>query len=672
MGIDAGGRAAAPFPDDATRTAPEVAADGTPTAVRDAGSPAAGRSHWAVPLAVVALAGLLAYANAFNGEFVFDDDTEVVTQPLIRDLGHFIGSLSAYRVYPNRVLVYFTFALNYAVGGLDTTGYHAVNIAVHLGTALLVFALLLLSFRTPSLRRSALAPWAATVALVAALLFVTHPVQTQAVTYVVQRLTSLATFFYVLAVVLYVRWRLAREAGQARGIGGALLYAAILVSTLAAMRSKEIALTLPIAIALYEIAFFEGPRRRRVAWLAPILATIAVIPVTIFGLHQPVGKLLSDVTEVRLQTDLGRADYLATQLTVVVRYLRLLIAPVGQNLDYDYPVSRSFFEPRVAFSGLLLLALGVLALAAWGGSPGKWTRRAFDPAARLVAFGLMWFFLALSLESSVFPIADVIFEHRVYLPSVGFFTAAATLSALTLRRLAPARAPRMTLRAGATIAVALGVATFARNEVWATELMLWTDVVAKSPGKSRARDNLGLAFAHLRREAEAVVQFREAVRLDPLNVRAWNNLGVALVKSGRSDESAAAFMAALRADPGHAEALYNLGRLRLDEGRFDEAAALFQAAIRRRRDYAEAYGNLAVAWNQLGRYGETVRLLEGASDLVRTQPEAHFNLGVAYVVLGNRVAAEREIRLLVDMAPPLAARLADFAARPRPERAAGR
>ena len=239
----------------------------------------AGRFAWAKPLAVIALAGLLAYANAFNGEFVFDDDTEIVTQPLIRDLDNFIGSLDAYRVYPNRVLVYFTFALNYAVGGLDPTGYHAVNILVHVGTALLVYALVLLSFQTPYLRRSALAPWGSTVALVAALIFVTHPIQTQAVTYVVQRLTSLATFFSVLAVVIYARWRLARDAGHARGIGGALLYAAILASALAAMRSKEIALTLPILIAVYEVAFFDGPWRRRLAWLLPILATMAVIPI---------------------------------------------------------------------------------------------------------------------------------------------------------------------------------------------------------------------------------------------------------------------------------------------------------------------------------------------------------------------------------------------------------
>jgi Flp pilus assembly protein TadD len=610
------------------------------------------------------------YANAFTGEFVFDDDTEIVNLRLIRDLDNFTRSFEAYRAYPNRVLVYFTFALNYAMGGLDTTGYHAVNILVHVGTGLLVYALLRLSFRTPYLRGSALAPWGSSVGVVAALLFVTHPIQTQAVTYVVQRLTSLATLFYVLAVVLYVRWRLARDAGEARGAGGVVLYAGIVASALAAMKSKEIALTLPAMIAIYEVGFFAGGWRRRLTWLAPILAMIAVIPVTTFGLRKSLGELLSDVAEVRWQTEILRLDYLRTQLTVIVRYLRLLLVPAGQNLDYDYPVYRSFLEPWVAVCGIVLLALGAVAVLAWSGR-GWWSGRTFDPASRLVAFGIMWFFVALSIESSVIPIADVIFEHRVYLPSVGFFVAVASAGALGARRVAPLHAAGVTLVAGSVLSLILGVATLARNEVWTTELRLWSDVVAKSPRKSRARDNLGLALAHRRREAEAVVQFREAVRFDPKNVRAWNNLGVALAKTARPGESAAAFVAALHVDPEHAEALHNLGRLHLDAGRFDEAATLFRRAIGRRPDYAEAYANLGAAWNQLGRYRDTVQLLEDANDVVRAVPEAHFNLGVAYVLVGNRVAAEREVRILAALAPPLSARLADFVARPQSGAAGG-
>jgi Flp pilus assembly protein TadD len=617
-----------------------------------------------MPLGIV-LVGLLAYSNAFHGEFVFDDLPAIVDQPLVRDLDHFVGSLEAYRQYPNRFLTYFTFALNYAVGGLDARGYHALNILIHLGTALLVYSLCLLLFRTPHLRRSALALWSGTVAFVTGLAFATHPLQTQAVTYVVQRLTSLATLFSVLAVVLYLRWRLARDEGRARGVRGVLSYAAVLVSLLAAMKSKEIALTVPILIGLCEFAFFEGPWRTRLVWLAPILATLIVIPIGIFGLHQPLGKVLSEAADIRLQTEMARSSYFATQLTVVVRYLRLLLWPTRQNLDYDFAIQHSLLAPRVVLSAGLLLALLSAALVAWGGSGAGRARRTRDPASRLVSFGILWFFITLSLESSIFPIVDVIFEHRVYLPSVGFLAAATTLGGLVAHRIDPARAARRTLIAGVGVSLALAAATHLRNRVWATDVALWTDVVSKSPNKSRARDNLGLALAKLGREPEAIVHFREAVRADPANVLAWNNLGVALGKLGRRDEALSAYMAALRADPSHAQAPYNIGRIRLEEGRYADAEALFQQAIARDRSYWQAYTDLAAAWNQLGRHGETIRLLEDPAVLGNLPPEARFNLGVAYVATGNRAGAEREIGYLSGASPPLAAGLAEFAAQTR-------
>jgi Flp pilus assembly protein TadD len=623
--------------------------------------PAAAARRWArlLPPLVIFVVGALAYSNALHGEFVFDDDGSIVSNEVVHDLGAFLGSGDGYRSLPNRVVGNVTLALNYAAGGLDPTGYHVVNVAIHLLNALLVWALVLATFRTPWLRRSAIAPSAGAVALAAALLFVAHPLQTQAVTYVVQRFTSIATTFYLLAALAYARFRLAQEGGRARAPAVAW-YALALLSALLAMRTKEIAFTLPFAIALYELAFLEGRWQRRVAWLAPILATAIIIPLTLLSLSGSAGQVLSDVTEVtKVQTDMSRLDYLRTELAVVATYLRLLVLPVGQNLDWDYPIYRSFLAPRVAASGLLLLALAAAAVVLWGGPVARWTRRTLDPATRLVAFGIAWFFLALSVESSVIPIIDVIFEHRVYLPSVGFFVAVATLGALAARRLAPARADRALVAAAAVVALVLGVATFARNEAWATEIGLWTDGVAKSPAKSRPHDSLGLALAKKGREAEAIAEFEEAIRLDPAAVKPRNNLGVALAKVGRVPDAERVLRAAIAVQPDHPEAWYNLGRLDLISlGRLDEAAAAFQRAIALRPAYPEAYANLAATWNSLGRYPETVRLLEGGAALVRRQPHAHFNLGLAHAMLGDRAAAERELVILRGLSPELAGQLA--------------
>ncbi len=617
----------------------------------------------------IAALGILAYSNSFHAPFTFDDETSIVNNELVRDLGNYLSSWTGYHSHPTRYVGNLTFALNYRFGGLDATGYHVVNVLVHILNALLVYALVQLTFRTPHLAASTLASSSRAVAFVAASLFVAHPIQTQAVTYLVQRFTSLATTFYLLTVVQYACFRLAREERRERNAMGAARYAALIVTAIVAMKTKEIAFTLPLAIALYEICFFQAEWKRRLALLAPLLATLAVIPASVLGFHKPIGEVLSEATQVsRVQTTVSRLDYLRTQLAVVATYLRLLVLPVNQNVDYDYPLSHSFLEPRVALSLLLVLAMAAVALWLYGGPFGRWTRRPFDAGTRLVSFGFAWFFLALLVESSIIPIADVIFEHRVYLPSVGLFVAAATAAAFLAQRIAPAHPSTAVLAAGVLVSLAFGAAAFRRNEVWATELSLWTDVVRKSPGKSRPHDNLGLALAKLDREPEAMAQFLEAIRADPRNVRAHNNLGVALAKLGRPREAAEAFLTVLSLMPDNPEAYYNLGRIRLtEEGGIEEAAALLEQAIRLRRNYPQAYANLAAAWNALGRHADVVKLLEGTSAGGGKRPEAHYHLGLAYFSLGNRVAADREYRILLGLSPILASRLgAEMARRSEP------
>jgi len=614
-----------------------------------------------LPLAFIVVAGLLAYSNSFRGEFAFDDHEQLVENPLLRSLHNYLSSPSGYRAVPNRYLTYLTFALNYRLGGLDVAGYHVVNVAIHILNALLVFALVRLSFRTPHLSRSRLRPWSRQVAFVAALLFVVHPIQTQAVTYIVQRLTSLATFFYLLTVVQYARWRLAREPGRVRPARAVAVYVPILLTAILAMKSKEIAFTLPVVVTLYEVFFFQAGWTRRVVYLAPLLATLLIIPLTMLTLDKPVAEILSDVTEsARLETAMSRMDYLRTQLAVIATYLRLLVLPVNQNLDYDYPVYRSFLDPGLLLSLLLLLSVAAVALLLYGGPIGRWTKRVPDPAARLASFGIVWFFVALSVESSVIPIVDVIFEHRMYLPSVGMLVAAATIWFLVAHRLAPDR-PRLPSAVSVVLAAILGLATMHRNEVWASEVSLWRDVVQKSPGKARPHNNLGRALGRLHKEQEALPHFLSAIRNDPNSFRAHNNLGVALAKLGRQTEAMEAFRTAVRLNPRHAEAYYNIGRLYLmREGWLQDAAMMFEKAIEIRPFYPNAHVNLAAAWNGLGRHADTVRLLKGSHEIVRNHPVAHYHLAVAYFFLGDRPATQRELEILEALSPALATNLLDI------------
>jgi hypothetical protein len=537
--------------------------------------PRPGWHRHAGALAGILLLGLFAYSNSFHGPFVFDDRQNIRDNTVIRDLSNYLASWAGYRWMPQRFVAYLTFALNYRLGALEVAGYHAFNVGIHLLCALLVYALVVLTFRTPRLEASSLAPWSRAVAFAASALFVTHPVQTQAVTYIVQRITSLATLFYVLSVVLYAWWRLSLEA-QARPKRRAAVYTLALLSTIAAMKTKEIAFTLPFVIVLYELAFFEG-RRSRLLRLAPFLATALVIPATLLDLHGSGGAVLAETgARTRADSTLPRLDYLRTEIAVIGTYLRLLVLPVGQNFDYEYPIYRSFLTPRV-LSSLALIA-SLLAAGIWlhrrstmGGE-----RRSIDPAARLVSFGIGWFFITLLVESSVIPIDDVINEHRVYLPSIGLFGGIATGGALLLKRVPRADPARITALAALLLAILLAVATLRRNAVWGSDVSLWADTAAKSPNKVRVLGNLAVALAAAGYPAEGVLPLRRAVNLEPRNAIARLQLGAALAALGRTAEAEPELRESIRLDPKRPEPLFNLGLLLSRTGRAPEAKQWFQ------------------------------------------------------------------------------------------------
>src|SRR5512134_3139879 len=232
----------------------------------------------AVHLFLLAVLALLIYSNSFHVPFVFDDEPSIKDNPLIRNLANFFSSGSGTAINPRRFLGYLSFALNYRFGGLDVTGYHVVNVAVHIANAFLVYLLVRLTFRTPALQGSALVPRRGFLALATASLFVAHPLQTQAVTYIVQRFTSLSTFFYLAALILYVRWRHAREGGGSHEGKATAAYLGSLAAAVLAMHTKEIAFSLPLVVLLYEIFFFGIPDRKRLFFLAPLLLTIAIVP----------------------------------------------------------------------------------------------------------------------------------------------------------------------------------------------------------------------------------------------------------------------------------------------------------------------------------------------------------------------------------------------------------
>jgi hypothetical protein len=284
----------------------------------------------AVAFLLIAVTALAIYSNTFFSPFHFDDTGTIVENNKLRDLSNFWPPSGT------RYIGFLSFALNYQVGGLEVLGYHLVNILIHIINGFLVWSLVTLTFKTPVMERSsANSKLKYFIALTASLIFISHPVQTQAVTYIVQRFASLATFFYLLSLVLFVKWRISHRT---------IFYPLSILCAVLAMKTKEISFTLPFIVLLYEIMFFGSfvnghmqRRRTRLLYLAPLVLTVLIIPLSLIGIDKPLGDVIGEFREAAQETEeVPRGIYLLTQFRVIATYIRLLILPYLFSLSSIY------------------------------------------------------------------------------------------------------------------------------------------------------------------------------------------------------------------------------------------------------------------------------------------------------------------------------------------------
>ena len=576
-----------------------------------------------IHLLLIGIAGSVVYAATLDAPFVFDDRTSIVDNSLIRNLADFLSS--GYAHYPRRFLGYLSFALNYRIGGLDVAGYHAVNLSIHIAASFLVYWLCLLTFNTPGGGRSRLAPNASLIALFAGLLFVLHPVQTQAVTYVTQRLASLAALFYLLAIILWVLALQGREREGEWRFGHPYAAGAALAA-LAAMMTKETAATLPLAAYLYGRLFFPAPLRIMLRRLLPLLAGVVIPVVAWFAAVAPGNSFHALLAQARGGVEVSRWDYLITQPAVLVTYLRLVLFPVAQNIDHDFPRYHSVLSPQVFGAILVLGALILIGIRLM-----RMTSCGADQGLRVIAFGIGWFFVTLLVESSVIPIDDVLVEHRLYLPLAGISLGVAASAGYLTAAAGSARV----LAGSLLLFLALGTATWRRNQLWESPVRLWRDSVAKSPGKARPHYNLGTSLNDVGAPEAARAHLVRAVTLQPAFADAWHNLAVAHASLGAFPEAIAAYRQALQLDPDLWRAHNGLGVALMSLGRVDEAVASYREAVRLAPEYAQARNNLGAAYGMKGQGNEAVVQLEEAVRLAPDNPLFRQNLEKAHGMLGE-------------------------------------
>ena len=578
----------------------------------------------AAHIVIIALVGYLSYSNTFDVPFQWDEWTFIEENPIVKDTAYFINpksaeGLSAYPYFKTRYLGYLTFALNYRLGGLDVMGYHVFNFTVHVLNALLVYFLVRTTLSTPYLRRTSLADYSGSMALLTGLVFVAHPIQTEAVTYIFQRLASLSAFFYMGSLLTYVRSRLARRGKMRYG-----LYALSLVFAVMAMLTKETAITLPLMIVLYDFMFLgDGPRKKSL-YLVPVLLTMLIVPLLHIDPDMGLAAALEGAS--RHGTDMPRSEYLFTQFRVIVTYMRLIFLPMNQNIEHDYPTYDSFFDLPVFLSFSFLAAVFCLS-----GYMLYLSRRA--RSLRLAAFGILWFFVSLSVESTVIPLPMLISEYRVYLPSVGIFLATFTIAFLFIQStgggLKGAIAAVLVL-----LPIVLSYNAYARNSVWKTRTSLWEDTVSKSPRSARAHNNLGVAYKEEGQRIKAMEHYRTALMLKPDYARAHNNLGVVYKEDGQFDRAIEHYRAALMLKPDYAKVHNNIGVAYYRMGEVENSTRHFQHALKLKPDFAEAHLNLGIVHKDMGLKGKAI---EGFRNALRLNPDlknARINLGIMHYEQG--------------------------------------
>jgi len=587
---------------------------------------------------LIAVLGLLAYSNSFTVPFQFDDEAYVVSNPIIRTFHYFLAPFDIAKLenlsptslppalqfaFMTRMLGYFTLAVNFKLHGLNVVGYHVVNLTLHLMSGYLVY---LIARGTLGLERCAprggdesRAGYPGAIAAAAALLFVVHPIQTHAVTYITSRFLLMASFFYLLALLSYLKSQ--TETAGRQG----LWYGLALASTVCSMLSKEFSFTLPFVIALYDFTFLDSDRRRRLKALAPFAVTVCIIPILVFLQQGQLGALDSTMRTITAAdvSKISRGDYLLTQFGVITDYLRLLLLPIHQNVDHDFTKYHSFFAWPVFGYFLLLLALFLFG----GYCYYLCGRRREYPELRLAGFGILWFFVTLSVESSILPLGELGAEYRVYLPSFGFFLAVTALVHLAVRaRLGSATGLRLyTGLLGVTIVV-LAVATYSRNMVWQNEISLWEDSAKLSPNKLRPHQNLGLYYSTAGRLNEAKRELIAALKIEPNNFELHNNLGIVYKKLGDYQNAISAYTRASQLNPSDPMSLYNLANAYLAQGDFAAAIRYYEKCLQIIPDYDELHNNLAIAYQKTGRHGDAIREYETAVKLNPENSHARRNL----------------------------------------------
>ncbi|MDD2364837.1 MAG: tetratricopeptide repeat protein [Desulfuromonadaceae bacterium] len=555
-------------------------------------------------LSAIALLGILLYSGTLkNSQFLFDGEMFLKNNPLFKDLAYYVELLDVKAFstldeqlglhqdvttnFMMRPVSYITFSINYILFGFNAVAFRSVNILIHIFNSALVFLCirLFLNVSTPSSRLSNFS--LRFIPAVTSSVFLLHPMQTESVTYITQRFSSLGALFYLSTIYIYLLWSDKKVQGRMQGF----LRLSSIVVLLFGMFTRESLFTAPFMILLIEMLIFESSFAAGVRKVWPYLLMLPVIPVMTIIVSaaqtDSVATLSGAINSVNYNA-VPVLHYALSQLVVVLKYLSLYLFPYGQNVDPDPLLYTLPYQLPVVASAITILLL-------IGGAYFLYIRNRGDIRYRLILTGICWYFLGLAVSSTFIPLPDLMAEHRAYFPSVGFLMALVSSLDLLRTGFCNERGTNILLWCTIVWCVLLSAATFNRNDVWHSRIKLWSDSVKKSPMKERPWYNLGASYLKKGIYHEALKCFKKVVEInpdsgkgyemlavsylqlsqyqdvidasikgisvDPANPVIYNNLGIAYARIDRAEDAKQAFSTALALLPGYERARLNLDKL---------------------------------------------------------------------------------------------------------------
>ncbi|MDH5639107.1 MAG: tetratricopeptide repeat protein, partial [Nitrospinota bacterium] len=459
-----------------------------------------------------------------------------------------------------------------------------------------------------------------------ALIFAVHPLQTQAVAYIWQRGTSMVAMFYLGSMTLYLLSALEQKEGASPRRWKAWLGLS-LACAVAAMFTKQLSVTLPVAIIMLDFFFISGSFsaiKKRAPYLRLYLPLLLLAPLL---------TVMADAGELRdvltAEGKLSPFTYLITQFNVIVLYLGLFLWPTGQNVDHHIILPETFMD--YAPSLMLLLALLAFGMVMFR-------------ANRIASFGIIFFFLAMTVESSILPMPpnDLAFEHRMYLPMAGLILALISLGVgALLGFMSPTRARTVVVAVMIAGSAPLSWATYQRNLVWSSQTMLWQDAVAKSPGKVRPYHNLAVGLMAERKVNQALDTLMEAEKIDPDNTLTLANIGVALNAKGDIAGAAEYYLAAIRQKPGLPHLAHRLGRAYTALAQYDNAVQYLEMAVNITPRSILARMDLGMALAKSGNDDDAISIFNSIIEMDPSNAKARYHLSMALRRQGAMEPAER-------------------------------